>query len=103
MSPFITLTGQSNRDYVFTVLPLNRNLPEAAGMYVVTNTVFDQADDILHHPLLIGTCDNLSELSGESKIQQLRNSGKIMICVKTEEVTENRQQIEQDLKAKYSC
>ena len=101
MSPFITLTGQSNKDYVFTTLSLNRKLPEAAGVYVVTNTVSDQSGEILHHPLLIGSCDDLSKLSDETEIQKLRNAGGNMICVKIEEVTENRQQIERDLKAKY--
>ena len=101
MSPFITLTGQSNRDYVFTVLPLNRKLPASAGLYVVTNTISDRESQVKHTPLRIGSCRDLSKLFDQQQLQELRNEGLQRVCVKIEEITENRQQIEQDLRAKY--
>ncbi len=96
----MTLTGKSNRDYVFTVLSLNRKLPHSAGVYVITNTVFDDGE-VLHHPLSIGSCRDLSKLFDETKIEELRNDGMNRVCVKIEEITENRHQIENDLKGKY--
>ena len=101
MPPFLTLTGYSNRDYVFTALPLNQKLPNSAGVYVVTTAISDDEGQIHHTPLQIESCRDLSKLSDESAIQALRNEGANMICVKIEEVTEKRHQIEQDLKAKY--
>lgn len=101
MSPFITLTGLSNREYVFTALPLNRKLPDSAGVYVITNTICDQEKQVHHQPVLIGSCDNLSKRFDETDIQELRNEGANYICVKIEQITENRHQIERDLMAKY--
>ena len=98
---FLTLTGQSNREYVFTALPLNRKLPETSGVYVVTNAIPDDAGQVHHTPLRIGNCRDLSKLPNEPAIQDLRSEGANMICVKIEEVTENRHRIEQDLQAKY--
>ncbi len=101
MPPFITLIGQSNREYVFTALPLNRKLPSSAGVYVVTHAMRDNEGQVHHTPLRIGSCRDLSKLSDKIAIQELRNAGGKMVCVKIEEVTENRQRIERDLKAKY--
>lgn len=101
MSPFITLTGQSNRDYVFTVLPLSRKLPASAGLFVVTSVVPDNEGQMHHTPLRIGSCRDLSKLFDQQQMQELRNEGLHKICVKIEEIMENRQQMEQDLKAKF--
>ena len=101
MPPFITLIGQSNREYVFTALPLSRKLPNSAGVYVITNTISNDEGQVHHTPLQIESCHDLSKLFEEGKIQDLRNQGANMICVKIEEVTDTRQRIERDLKAKY--
>ena len=101
MPPFITLTGKSNKDYVFTVLSLNRKLPDSAGLYVVTNTIRDNEGEIQHTPLQIGSCEDLSKLFDQNQFQELRNTGSNRVCIKIEEITEYRQQIEQDLKEKY--
>jgi len=101
MPPLLTLTGQSNKDYVFTALPLNQKLPSSAGVYVVTNAISNDEGQVHHTPLQIESCSDLSKLSDESAIQNLRTEGATMICVKIEEVMEKRQQIERELKAKY--
>ena len=101
MSPFIRLIGESNTEYVFTVLPLNRKMPDSAGVYVVTRMVSNSKGQIHHCPVMVGSCEDLSVLFDESAIRELKNDGAHFICLKIEEIPENRRQIEQDLKAKY--
>lgn len=83
------------------VLPLDGKLPDSAGVYVLTTTTSDQAGEILHHPLLVGSCTDLSKLLDDQEIQKMQNERTNRICVKIEEITENRLQIEQDLNTKY--
>ena len=103
MPPFITLTGQSGRDYVFAVLPLNRKPPDSAGVYVVTNTIPDSDGQIYHAPLQIGSCDDLSKLFDTKENLEMQKDGLKRICIKIEEIVEKQQQIKNDLSEKYNC
>lgn len=83
------------------VLPLDGKLPHSAGVYVLTNTVTNNKGEILHHPLRVGSSADLSQLLTEPKIQGLQKQSANRVCIKIEEITEYRSQIEQDLKEKY--
>lgn len=83
------------------VLPLDGKLPHSAGVYVLTHTMSDQEGQILHHLLRVGSSADLSKLLAEPGIQELRNESTNRVCIRIEEIVENREQIEQDLKAKY--
>ena len=101
MPPFITLTGQSHKEYIFTVIPLNKKLPDAAGVYVVTTTFQEKNGEVHHTPLQVGSCHDLSKLNNRTRIQKMINDGTNCLCVKIEEITESRLQIEDDLNKNY--
>lgn len=68
---------------------------------MLTSTITDQEGQILHHPISVGSCTNLSKLLDQTEIQEWHNKNVQTICIRIEEITEIQHEIEQDLKRKY--